>query len=139
MQKPVAPFGVTGFKLRKQDFRGRVPVSIDQSRRFYSPILLFKAYVTDLTLCDSRRDLGPPPSAMRPWVPGSARSTDRRRLAHGRPRTGPRTRAGKATDGAGGSGYADRFHLNSRPDLAFQLVAGIPEFSHRVAAAWRRS
>jgi hypothetical protein len=52
---------------------------------------------------------------------------------------GPRTSTDQATDGGSGSGYADRFHPDSRPDLAFQLVAGIPEFSHRVAAAWRRS
>ena len=36
------------------------------SRRFYSPILLFEAYAADLRLCASRRDLGPPPSAIRP-------------------------------------------------------------------------
>jgi hypothetical protein len=41
------------------------------SRRFYSPSLLFEAYAANLRLCVSRRDLGPPPSAMRPWAPGS--------------------------------------------------------------------
>jgi hypothetical protein len=49
------------------------------------------------------RDLGLPPSAMRPWVPGSVG-----RAARGRRRNGPRTGAAEATDGAGGSGYADR-------------------------------
>jgi len=38
------------------------------SRRFYSPILLSEAYAAYMTLCVSRRDLGPPPSAMRPCV-----------------------------------------------------------------------
>jgi hypothetical protein len=36
------------------------------SRRFYSPILLSEAYADDLRLCAPRRNLGPPPSAMRP-------------------------------------------------------------------------
>jgi hypothetical protein len=36
------------------------------SRRFYSPILLFKSYAADLLLCHPRRDLGRPPSAIRP-------------------------------------------------------------------------
>ena len=35
-------------------------------------------------------------------------ATDGHGPAHGRPRTSPRTRAGKATDAAGGSGYSDR-------------------------------
>jgi len=37
-------------------------------------------------------------------VPGCERSTDRGGTGHGRARTGPRTTAEKATDGAGGSG-----------------------------------
>jgi hypothetical protein len=50
-------------------------------------------------------------------VPGSERSTDRGRTGHGRARTSPRTTTEKATDGAGGSGYADRHP----PFLAFDL------------------
>lgn len=49
----------------------------------------------------AHRSLAPvSPSAMRPWVPGAVRSTDGHEPAHGR--------GGKATDEAGGSGYADR-------------------------------
>jgi hypothetical protein len=78
------------------------------SRRFYSPILLFKAYAADLRLCNPRRDLGRPPSAICPWAPGSGvravhrpwqnrprtgadQPTDEYGRAHGRPRTSPRT------------------------------------------------
>jgi hypothetical protein len=69
------------------------------SRRFYRPILLFEAYVPDLPLCDSRRDLGPPPSAMRPWVPGfGVRAVDRPS------RAGPRTGTDQPTD-EGGKGH----------------------------------
>jgi len=53
-------------------------------------------------------------------VSGSARSTDRRRLAHGRPRSGPGTGAEKATDGGGRSGHADRSYPDSGSDLPFQ-------------------
>jgi hypothetical protein len=42
-----------------------------------------------------------PPTVSEPATDGHGR-------AHGRPRTGPRTGAEKATDVAGGSGYADR-------------------------------
>jgi hypothetical protein len=53
-------------------------------------------------------------------VPGSERSTDRGGTGHGRARTSPRTGAEKATDGAGGSGHADRPRPDSRSDLPFQ-------------------
>jgi hypothetical protein len=66
------------------------------SRRFYSPVLLFESYAAELRLCDPRRDLGPPPSAMRPWVPGSGvRAVDRPSQA------GPRTATDQPTDGHG--------------------------------------
>jgi hypothetical protein len=58
------------------------------SRRFYSPILLFEAYAADLHLCLSRQDLGQPPSAMRPWTPGSGVRAVHRPWRN-RPRTGP--------------------------------------------------
>jgi hypothetical protein len=78
------------------------------SRRFYSTLLLFESYADDLRLCASRRDLGPPPSAIRPWTPGSGvravqgpcvnrprtgtdRPTDGHGPAHGRERKRPRT------------------------------------------------
>src|SRR5689334_10653955 len=66
------------------------------SRRFYSPLAVRGCRV--------------------PWY---ERSTDRGGTAHGRPRTSARTGAEKATDGAGGSGYADRSHPDSRSDLPF--------------------
>ena len=100
-----------------------------QRERFYSPILLFESYAADLRLCASRRDLGRPPSAMRPWAPGSGteRSADRGRTGHGRARTGPRTATDQPTDDGGkghGRGrwerYADRSHRDSRSDLPFQ-------------------
>jgi hypothetical protein len=47
------------------------------SRRFYSPILLFEAYAAYLRLCASRRDLGPPPSAMRPCARSRSRGDAR--------------------------------------------------------------
>ena len=52
------------------------------SRRFYRTLLLSESYADDLRLCVPRRDSGPPPSAMRPCVPGpgGAESTD----GHGR-------------------------------------------------------
>jgi hypothetical protein len=53
-----------------------------RSRRFYSPSLLPESPAADLRLCVSRRDFGPPPSAMRPWAPGSGG-----RGIHGRART----------------------------------------------------
>jgi len=53
-------------------------------------------------------------------VPGYERSADRGGTGHGRPRTSPRTTAETATDGAGGSGYADRLRPNSRSELQFQ-------------------
>src|ERR1044071_226165 len=49
--------------------------------------------------------------------------TDGRGPAHGRPRTSPRTGAGKATDGAGGSGHADRRHRDYLPDWHFRMPA----------------
>ena len=65
------------------------------SRRFYSPSLLVEAGAAGQRLRRSRRDCGPPPSAMRPWSPGSGatESTDGR---------------GKPTDEGGRSGYTDR-------------------------------
>src|SRR5271166_1902320 len=56
------------------------------SRRFYSPILLSEAYAADLRLCASRRDLGPPPSAIRPWTTGFGVGAVRRPW-RSRPRT----------------------------------------------------
>ena len=52
------------------------------SRRFYSPSLLPESPPADQHGRASRRDSGPPPSAMRPWASGSgaAESTD----GHGR-------------------------------------------------------
>jgi hypothetical protein len=44
----------------------------------------------------SRRDCGPPPSAMRPWAPGSGG-----RAGHGRRWNGPRTGTEIPTDGSG--------------------------------------
>ncbi len=66
------------------------------SRRFYSPILLFEAYAADLRLCASRRDLGPLPSAIRPWTPGSGV-----RAVHGPWVNRPRTGTDRPTDGHG--------------------------------------
>jgi hypothetical protein len=66
------------------------------SRRFYSPILPFEAYDADLRLCHPRRDLGRPPSAMRPWAPGFGVRAVRRPWQN-RPRTG----TDKPTDGHG--------------------------------------
>ena len=84
------------------------------SRRFYSPSLLTEEPGADQHIRVSMRDLGLPPSAMRPWVPGSVG-----RAARGRMRNGPRTGAAEATDGAGGSGYADRPPRLFTSDLAF--------------------
>ena len=64
------------------------------SRRFYTPSLLAELPPADQRLCASRHDLGLPPSAMRPWVPGSGG-----RAGRGRSRTGPRTGADRPTDG----------------------------------------
>jgi hypothetical protein len=61
------------------------------SRRIYSPSLLPEDHPADQNICRSRRYPAPWPSAMRPWASG---------VVHGR--------GGKPTDGAGGSGYADR-------------------------------
>jgi len=85
------------------------------SRRFYSPSLLTEEHGADQHIRASMRDFGLPPSAMRPWAPGSGD-----RAAHGRRRNGPRTDAEEATDGAGGSGYADRLALLLAPDLLLQ-------------------
>ena len=74
------------------------------SRRFYSTLAPPEPPPADQRIRRTRRVYGPPPSAMRPWVPGSGG-----RACHGRRRTSPRTGAEKATDGARGSGYADRF------------------------------
>jgi hypothetical protein len=58
------------------------------SRRFYSTLLLTEAGAADQRLCASRRDCGPPWSAMRPCVLDSWG-----RSAHGRGRKRPRTGA----------------------------------------------
>ncbi len=66
-----------------------------RSQRFYSPILLSEAYAANLWLCVPRRDLGRPPSAMRPWAPGfgvravHGRAGTSLRTGAERPRTGP--------------------------------------------------
>ena len=65
------------------------------SRRFYSPSLLPEVHAADQRGRASRRDSGPPWSAMRPWVPcfgvravhGQARTS--RRTGAETPRTGP--------------------------------------------------
>jgi hypothetical protein len=69
------------------------------SRRFYSTLLLPESPPADQRIRRSRHVCGPPPSAMRPWVPGFGV-----RAGHGRARTSPRTGAEKATDG-GGKGH----------------------------------
>jgi hypothetical protein len=63
------------------------------SRRFYRPPLLSESHVADQRIRRPRRVSGPPPSAMRPWTPGSGpvRSTDGYGPAHGRERKRPRT------------------------------------------------
>src|SRR5487761_1037564 len=71
------------------------------SRRFYSTLAPPEPYAADLRLCVPRRDSGQPPSAMRPWTPGSWALE-----IHGR-----------GTDGEGGSGYADRPARLLAPDL----------------------
>ena len=71
------------------------------SRRFYSPILLFESYVPDLPLCLSRRNSGPPPSAMRPCA-------------------GSRWR-GDARTGTDGGVRRLRLHAPIRAFLAFDL------------------
>jgi hypothetical protein len=65
------------------------------SRRFYSTLLLSESPPADQNICASRRDFGPPPSAMRPWAPDSAavRATD----GCG----GSTDEEGRATDGCG--------------------------------------
>jgi hypothetical protein len=68
-----------------------------RSRRFYSPSLLAEAGAAGLRLHGSRPFSWLPPSAMRPWAPGSGTQY---------PRTG--------TDGEGRSGCADRGVLKSR-------------------------
>jgi hypothetical protein len=88
------------------------------SRRFYSTLLLPESPPADQRIRPSRRVCGPPPSAMRPWAPGSVG-----RAAHGRARTSPRTGAEKATDGAGGSGYANRSHPDSPLTCRFRMPA----------------
>ena len=67
-----------------------------RSRRFYSTLLLPEADAADQRIRRSRRVYGPPPSAMRPWAPGSGGHG-----GHGRGQDEPRTRAERATDGAG--------------------------------------
>jgi hypothetical protein len=62
------------------------------SRRFYSTLAPPESRPADQRLSVSRRVFGLPPSAMRPWTPGSCALE-----IHGR-----------GTDGEGGSGYADR-------------------------------
>src|SRR5579859_4762526 len=66
------------------------------SRRFYSPIPLFESYAAELRLCDPRRNLGRPPSAMRPWAPGFGVRAVRRPW-----RNRPRTGTDQPTDGHG--------------------------------------
>ena len=63
------------------------------SRRFYSPLAPPEPPHADQRIRRSRRVCGPPPSAMRPRVPGSGgpvRSTDGHGPAHGRARKRPR-------------------------------------------------
>jgi len=85
------------------------------SRRFYSPPAPPESPPADQRGRHSRRDFGPPPSAMRPCAPGfGVRAVD------GPSRNRPRTATDQPTDGAGGSGYADRSRPDSRSDLPFQ-------------------
>src|SRR5207237_602518 len=76
-------------------------IPIRLSRRFYSPILLFEAYAANLRLCVPRRDLGPPPSAMRPCARGRWR--------------------GDARTGTDGGVRRPRLHAPIRAFLAFDL------------------
>jgi len=62
----------------------------------------------------SRRDPGPPPSAMRPWTPGSWALE-----IHGR-----------GTDGEGGSGYADRPARLLACDLRFHGSCSLSQSPH---------
>ena len=87
------------------------------SRRFYSPILLFETYATDLRLCVPRRDLGPPPSAMRPC----ARSRWR----------------GDARTGTDGGVRRPRLHALIRAFLAFDLRRSICHLTFAVFLAAR--
>jgi hypothetical protein len=99
---------------------GKGPGSRNRTRdlaRRPTLLLPFEAYDAELRLCHPRRDLGRPPSAMRPWAPGFGVRAVRRPwwTGHGRARTSLRTgtdqptaEARKATDGADGSSYTHR-------------------------------
>ncbi len=78
--------------------------------RFYSPILLSEAYAADLRLCASRRDLGPPPSAIRPWTTGFGVGAVRRPW-----RSRPRTATDQPTDGGGKGHGRGRWERLCRP------------------------
>jgi hypothetical protein len=73
------------------------------SRRFYSPNAPPEPPPADQHIRRSRRVCGPSPSAMRPWVPGFGVLA-----VHGPARSRPPTGTDQPTDGAGGSGFADR-------------------------------
>ena len=99
------------------------------SRRFYSPILLFESYATDLPLCVPRRGSGPPPSAMRPWPPDSGavratdeggRSTDDEGAGHGRGRKNPRTARARAVSRPSAGAVSRPSDRLSGFDLAFR-------------------
>jgi hypothetical protein len=98
------------------------------SRRFYSPILLFESYADDLRLCASRLDLGPPPSAMRPWAPGfGVRAVDRPSQA------GLRTATDQPTDGGGKGHGRGRWERLRRPS-AWLLASDLAFFGFQLAA-----
>ena len=88
------------------------------SRRFYSLILLFKSYAADLLLCHPRRDLGRPPSAIRPWTPGSGV-----RAVHGPWVNRPRTGTDRPTDGHGPAHGRERKRPRTGPAGAVMQTA----------------
>ena len=64
------------------------------SRRFYSTLLLPESPAADQRIHRTRRVYGPPPSAIRPWTPGSGG-----RAVHRPWRNRPRTGTDQPTDG----------------------------------------
>jgi hypothetical protein len=95
------------------------------SRRFYSTLLLPRRTPLTSAKRAPRRVCWLPPSAVRPWTPGSGV-----RVVHRPWRNRPRTGADRPTDGADESGYADRPPGFLGSDLAFhdsgRCMAGVP-------------
>ena len=69
-------------------------------------------------------------------VSGAGRSANRGGTGHGRARTSPRTGAEKATDGAGGSGFADRSHPNHYLTWHFRRPARCRHYPRYPGLAW---